>query len=256
MVRQVGGTRIVLYAMAEREFSIATEATSGANPLDLINFVHAVKEYKKDGVFVVLVHGGIEYHPYPTPQMVRRCRFIVDMGADAVICCHSHCPVPWETYRGRPIVYGLGNLIFEGRGRQDVSWYQGYLAKLQIEGKSVLFEPVPYTQSLGGVGARGMEPEARRRFLDLMIMRGRRLDDDDYIHEAWLDYCIKHRDTYLAGLFAYPRVFRALRRVVVPIIHSRQALLRSLLLVQCESHREVLNTLFQLERETSDERQT
>ncbi len=49
--------------MAEREFSIADEKTPGANPLDVIDFVKAVRSYKKDGLFIVLMHGGKEYYP-------------------------------------------------------------------------------------------------------------------------------------------------------------------------------------------------
>ncbi len=57
--------------------------------------------------------------------MVKRCRFMVDMGADAVVCSHTHCPLPWEMYCDRPIVYGLGNLVFENSGERPDSWFQG-----------------------------------------------------------------------------------------------------------------------------------
>src|ERR1017187_7927340 len=38
-ITETGGQRIVIYSMAEREYSIADQRSSGANPLDLINFV-------------------------------------------------------------------------------------------------------------------------------------------------------------------------------------------------------------------------
>ena len=61
--------------MAEREFSIADDKTPGANPLDLINFVNAIRQHKQQGIFIVLIHGGKEYYPYPSPEMVRTMPF-------------------------------------------------------------------------------------------------------------------------------------------------------------------------------------
>ena len=104
LVTIINGQRIVIYSMAEHEYSIADSKTPGANPLDLINFVNAVRQYKQNGIFMVLIHGGSEHYPYPSPEMARRCRFMVDMGADAVICCHAHCPLPREIYNDRPAI--------------------------------------------------------------------------------------------------------------------------------------------------------
>lgn len=45
---------------------------------------------------------------------------LVDAGADVIIGHHSHCLNGIEIYRGRPIFYGLGNLVFRfptNRGR-------------------------------------------------------------------------------------------------------------------------------------------
>ena len=35
-------------------------------------------------------------------------------GADGVIGTHPHCPQGWETYKGKPIFYSLGNWSFGG----------------------------------------------------------------------------------------------------------------------------------------------
>jgi poly-gamma-glutamate synthesis protein (capsule biosynthesis protein) len=112
-VTHLEGQRVVVYSMAEREYSIADERTPGANPLDLIRCVQAIQSHKKGGVFIVLIHGGLEFYSFPSPELVRRCRFLVEMGADDVVCSHTHCPLPWEFHANRPIVYGLGNLVFE-----------------------------------------------------------------------------------------------------------------------------------------------
>lgn len=61
VVRHVSGRRIVVYSMAEREFSVADRTTPGANPFDLIEYVRAIRLHKQDGIFIAIVHGGKEY---------------------------------------------------------------------------------------------------------------------------------------------------------------------------------------------------
>ncbi len=252
VVKILGGRRVVVYAMAEREFSMADDTTPGANPLDLINFVNAVKRHKQDGIFIALVHGGREFYDLPSPEMVRRCRFMVEMGADAVVCCHTHCPLPWEIHAGRPIIYGLGNLVFEPLGTLAMppSWNRGYLAKLEIVGSEVRFEPVPYTQSLTGTGATAMRGDERAAFLQEMSARAHDLQDRKKLAAKWRELCRQQRFDYLSLLFAYPAKMDRLKKVLLPRIHSRKAVGQALMMVQCETHREILETIFKDERST------
>jgi hypothetical protein len=248
VVRVVEGQRVVIYSVAEREFSVADATTPGANPLDLINFVEAVRHHKQEGIFIVLVHGGKEYYPYPPPEMIRRCRFMVDMGADAVICCHTHCPLPWEIHAGRPIVYGMGNLVFEADGELLPSWHQGYLAQLLIEGKEVQLKPILYQQSLSTNGATAMDPVSALALHNDLLLKSAELRDPTLMESKWREYCRDQRTNYLSYLFAYPHAMHKLRRILLPFIHTRKELLRALLLVECETHREVLESLFKEER--------
>jgi len=96
---------------------------------------------------------------------------MVDMGADAIVCCHTHCPLPWEIYGNRPIVYGLGNLVFENTGKIFLPWHSGYLAKLTIRNSTVLVEPIPYHQSLESSGAKKLSGEEQESFLPICCMQ-------------------------------------------------------------------------------------
>lgn len=247
-IKEINGKRIVIYSMAEREFSIADEKTPGANPLDLINFVNAIRRYKRGTIFIALVHGGKEYYPYPSPEMVRRCRFMVDMGADAVICCHTHCPLPWEIYAEKPIVYGLGNLIFEASPKMPASWFEGYMARLTIEDKQIYFEAIPYLQSQASPGVHKMDKTVGERFRDEMEKKSSQIKNPLFLEAQWADYCRQKKDIYLSGLFGYNKPMNKLRRLFLPLLHSKEELQRALLLVQCETHHEVLNTIFKTER--------
>jgi len=242
-VTQINNQRIVIFAMAEREFSIADENTPGANPLDLINFVYAIKKYKNDGVFIVLIHGGNEYYPYPSPEFLRRCRFMVDMGADAVICSHTHCPLPWEIYAGKPIIYGLGNLIFEAIGESTADWYEGYLAQITIDKTQINFEPIPYNQSLNTIGCRKMSSNDQKLFLESVTQKGRELKDRTLLNNHWQEYSLQKKVPYLSELFGYNKIMHKISKLLNKPLHSRIKILRSLHIVQCEAHQEILKTI-------------
>jgi len=247
-VTRIKGTGVTIYSMAEHEFSIAGKHDPGANPLDLINFVNAVQQYRGQGIFIVLIHGGKEYYPYPSPEMVRRCRFMIDMGADAVICCHAHCPLPWEIHSGRPIIYGLGNLVFEALGQEPDAWYRGYLAKLTVEDGRIRFEPIPYVQSQAQSGARQMNEDGRKSFFHEMERKSDQLKNDEFIEDQWTEFCREQRDTYMAMLFGYNRIMEKIKKPLLKTLYSREAFLRALNLVQCESHRELLSGILRNER--------
>jgi len=247
-IKEINGLRIVIYSMAEHEFSVADKNIPGSNPLDLINFINIIREYKLGGIFIVLLHGGREFYPYPSPEMVKRCRFMVDMGADAVICCHTHCPLPWEIYADRPIVYGQGNLVFEPFSKPLPSWYEGYMARLIIKDRYVRFEPIPYIQARQTLGVKKMEASTKRHFIDEMRKKSIELQNNVFLEQQWLRYCNQQKETYLAMLFGYNHFMMKIKRLLLKILHPKNIILRSLLLVQCETHSEILNTIFRDER--------
>ena len=108
------GNRIGVYACAEHEFSIVTDSTPGANPIDLLESPDHVAALKAQCDFViVLYHGGKEHYRYPSPNLQKVCRKLVEKGADLVICQHSHCIGCEEKYQGGTIVYGQGNFLFD-----------------------------------------------------------------------------------------------------------------------------------------------
>ncbi|MER8957121.1 CapA family protein [Mesorhizobium sp. M0833] len=60
----------------------------------------------------VMVHWGIPYQRQPTEEDRMKARRFIDLGADAVIGHHPHILQPVEIYKGRPILYSVGNLAF------------------------------------------------------------------------------------------------------------------------------------------------
>jgi poly-gamma-glutamate capsule biosynthesis protein CapA/YwtB (metallophosphatase superfamily) len=66
---------------------------------------------------VVMIHWGFELEPRPAPYQVRQAHRMIDAGADVILGSHPHRLQPMETYRGRPIFYSLGNLVWTRTGR-------------------------------------------------------------------------------------------------------------------------------------------
>ena len=99
---------------------------------------HDIVEAKKSVDYLfVMPHDGIEYIDVPTPETIARYRDFIDYGADGVIASHPHCPQGWETYKGKPIFYSLGNFFFNSKETVDFvcdkpHWYEGLVVLLTI----------------------------------------------------------------------------------------------------------------------------
>jgi hypothetical protein len=64
-----------------------------------------------DLVFV-MIHWGVELEAQPRTYQVRQAHRMIDAGANVIFGSHPHVLQPLETYRGRPIFYSLGNLVW------------------------------------------------------------------------------------------------------------------------------------------------
>lgn len=63
---------------------------------------------------IPFMHWGWERELQPTGRQRQLARLMIDAGADAVVGGHPHVTQGAETYRGRPIIYSLGNFVFDG----------------------------------------------------------------------------------------------------------------------------------------------
>lgn len=61
---------------------------------------------------IVYVHWGLERHERPEEYQRRLGQQYIDAGADLVIGSHPHVLQGLEYYKGKPIVYSLGNFVF------------------------------------------------------------------------------------------------------------------------------------------------
>ncbi len=77
---------------------------------------NAISELREKGADLVLVscHWGLEGEHYPYEVQKNIGRYCIDMGADAVLGHHPHVIQGIETYKGKEIVYSMGNFCFGG----------------------------------------------------------------------------------------------------------------------------------------------
>jgi poly-gamma-glutamate synthesis protein (capsule biosynthesis protein) len=248
LVRNVGGLRIGILAMAEHEFSIATRDSSGANPFDLIDFVRNVNARRADfDYLIVLLHGGDEFH-VPTPRLQDTCRFMIEMGASAVIVQHPHVLGGYEHYQGGHIVYGQGALIMDEAIYRDLrSFHEGFLVKLSIaENATSAMDIVPFVQSAPVPGARRMAKDQEAQFRQSLNEKSKAIQDDTFVQAQWLRFCEEQKHDYLSGLLGHNRILRNLNRRgwLTRWLYGSRALLGVRNLVCCETHREALETIF------------
>ena len=80
---------------------------------DSTRLIERIKEIKAECDFVVVfVHWGIEREAIPEEYQRVLAHQYIDAGADLVVGNHAHVPQGIEYYKGVPIVYCLGNYIF------------------------------------------------------------------------------------------------------------------------------------------------
>ena len=94
-------------------------ALIGLNGLDdpseatLTKHIARAKKQKPDAI-VVYYHWGIERNPMPEAYETALAKTAIDHGADLVLGSHPHVVQGIERYKGRYIVYSLGNFCFGG----------------------------------------------------------------------------------------------------------------------------------------------
>ncbi len=87
---------------------------SGATPCLDRYLVPDIKQAAKSAdVVIVFPHWGVEYSRQPLPSMRKHAARWAKAGADLVLGAHSHVAGAIEDIDGTPVMYSLGNFIFD-----------------------------------------------------------------------------------------------------------------------------------------------
>ena len=74
---------------------------------------------KRADFVIATLHWGTEARPGPDPLQRNLAHWCLDAGADMVVGHHPHVLQGIEIYRGRPIVYSLGNFVFPTKWKEN-----------------------------------------------------------------------------------------------------------------------------------------
>lgn len=228
---------------SEHEFSIAAEDKGGANPLDVITQFYEIKKAKEKADYIILiVHGGIEHFCYPSPRMKKTYRFFIDAGADAVINHHQHYYSGFEIYKNKPIVYGLGNLLFDTGLNSSIYWNTGYMIHLLLDGSQVDYRIIPYQQSKGKAKISTLKGTELQSFHERLEKLNAVIGDDNQLEKIYQRFLLQKNSVNENLLTPYSSKYLtyAYSKGLLPSFISKKKALILLNRIECESHRERL----------------
>lgn len=245
------GKKLAIINCCENEFSIATDRTPGANPLNPIHQFYKIKEARKYADFVlVIVHGGIEHYQLPTPRMVENYHFFIDAGADAIVNHHQHCYSGYEMYNGKPIIYGLGNLLFDNPNIRHRIWNEGYMVQINFD-EGITFDLHPYTQCNEEPNICLMNEEQKKSFKNKILDLNRIIASPKELIKAFDAYSIKNRKFILSSFTPWTNrlLLAAFLRGLLPAFLSTKRILNIKNRISCESHYDL--TMHELKRQNN-----
>ncbi|GAA3624234.1 CapA family protein [Microlunatus ginsengisoli] len=117
---------------------------------------------KRVDTVVVLSHWGTQYTHRPEPSQRRVAKAFADAGADLIIGGHPHWVQGMQQFGATPVVYSLGNFVFDMDFQTKTN--EGVIAEAVLwDGRVKAVELVPYViggdfvpRPVGGGRARGI----------------------------------------------------------------------------------------------------
>lgn len=133
---QKNGIRFALLAYNDKDVVPANYSAGvnhpGTNFMDTVKVARNVAAAKEDAdIVIVSMHAGHEYHDIPDVDQVNFAHAAIDAGADIVIGTHPHVVQPVELYKGKYIIYCLGNFVFDQGFSYEVE--HGMTVKLDFD---------------------------------------------------------------------------------------------------------------------------
>jgi len=135
----------------ENQYTDVTNSSAGSAYFDKEKIAASIKsarDQKADFVFV-FPHWGTEYQTTANDSQRTWGRFFIDSGADMVIGGHAHVIQPTEEYKGKYIVYSMGNFIFDDmEGAASIGQMVGVTLNVDVTIKDGQHDPETIKPSL------------------------------------------------------------------------------------------------------------
>lgn len=102
----------------------------------VITDIRATKAAGAD-LIIPFMHWGWEKEGKPSARQQQLARRMIDEGAALVVGGHPHVTQGVEVYQGKPIIYSLGNFVFDGFDYPAAQ--RGWLLRLKLDKSGVVF---------------------------------------------------------------------------------------------------------------------
>ncbi|MCM1140746.1 MAG: CapA family protein [Muribaculum sp.] len=208
----------------------------------------SIAKAKVDYLYII-AHGGVEYLEAPLPEWRELYKSFIDLGADGVIASHPHVPQGYETYKGRPIFYSLGNFVFEMSESQAISnlWDSSLLVIIDNESNTNEIYHLKYDMN------KHVIEICEDKIIDDYFRNVNNILSNPGIYSEFIDKASDNvLPTYkflmcLAGLTTLP-IKERLKNIIRPLLGRKQLKgdkIHFLNLLQCESHKWMMMRLIQ-----------
>ncbi|MFC1748438.1 CapA family protein [Pseudomonadota bacterium] len=110
--------------------------------------IRLIREYAAQGYKVIVTpHWGIEYKNVPNGRQRELAHRFIDAGAYAIVAHHPHVPQAYESYKGKPIFYSLGNAIFDQYWSAETQVGLSVAMKIEPEQLTMYLVPIKLPRS-------------------------------------------------------------------------------------------------------------
>lgn len=121
----------IYYSNSYKRKFVATDTLPGTAPLKSDTIIEDVNKIRKEVDYVVVsLHWGTEESNNINSTQKEIAHRLIDNGVDIILGHHSHVIQPIEIYKGKPIIYSMGNYIFD---QNDENNKQGMAVEIVIE---------------------------------------------------------------------------------------------------------------------------
>lgn len=221
-----GGKKIAVICCCEHQFGVAGPDTAGVAAQGAW-VESSICDARDNGANIVLVssHAGSESTNIVSPRLQALYRHWIEVGADVIHGHHSHVPQGWESYKGKPIFYGLGNFIVK-----KADW---------LNNKNQLWSLVIHLDLSGDMMRWTVEPHG-----EVPLNYQEYIDDSnlifahaDLMETRWHENAVRQYERYYK-----PFLEPSLKSLIYGVLHPRQARLVRLNFSRCENHIDIIRT--------------
>ena len=118
----------------------------------VVDDIQAARRIHRADLVIPVMHWGWENERTANPRQRQLAKLMIDAGADAVIGGHPHVTQDVSVYKGKPIVYSVGNFVM--KETDNAFQRQAWVLKMYLDKRGVTrFETLPVKIDMEGIPA-------------------------------------------------------------------------------------------------------